>query len=148
MRFFTYVSLPVAQNYKADYQVGMACRARRHLLVRARAHPRGASGAVVSSMVPMPDSKKPPRGPRAGADLHLLSTRERLLPSLDARPRVVMSGDEISALELSDAARRALPYFDGKTTVHDLLEVVGGVDNLFDVLDELVHEGVIALSRR
>jgi hypothetical protein len=93
----------------------------------------------------MSDPKKP--APRV-RDEHLMSTRERLLPSLGARPRVVMTRAEIASLELSDGARHALPYLDGETTVHDLLETFGSEDNLFDALDELVHEGVVLLSRR
>jgi hypothetical protein len=93
------------------------------------------------------EPKKPNRG-AVVTDPHLRSTRDRLLPSLGARPRVIMSEEEIAWLELSDGALRALPHIDGETTVHDLLEVVGGQDNLFDALDELVHEGVVTLSRR
>lgn len=95
----------------------------------------------------MPSSKTPHHGTPRAVDLHNLQTSERLLPALGARPRVVMATDDIVALDLSPQARRAVPYLDGTRTVHELLEAID-VDNLFDVLDELEHEGVIAISRR
>jgi hypothetical protein len=90
----------------------------------------------------MPNLKKP------STEEHLRATSERMLPSLRARPRVILTQTEIDALELSDGARRALPHIDGHTTVHELIEKKHGVENIFDALDELEHEGVIALSRR
>jgi hypothetical protein len=94
----------------------------------------------------MPDPKTPSREPPA--DPQLRSTREQLLPPLTASPRVILSGAEIAELELSDGARRVIPQLDGKRTVHDLLEGMNDGDNLFDLLDELLHEGVIALSKQ
>jgi hypothetical protein len=94
----------------------------------------------------MPDAKPPSR--EHPADPQLRSTREQLLPPLTASPRVILSSAEIAELELSDGARRVIPHLDGKTTVHDLLEGMTAGDNLFDLLDELLHEGVIELSKR
>jgi hypothetical protein len=96
----------------------------------------------------MVDPKKPAGDAPGGTDAQLRSTRERLLPPLTATPRVVLDVAEIAGLDLSDGALRVIPYLDGVRTVNELLEIVSGDDNLFDVLDELVHEGVVELSRR
>ncbi len=70
------------------------------------------------------------------------------MPSLGARPRVVMPKPEIDALDLSDGARSVIALIDGAKTVHELAEATTGVENIFDALDELEHEGVISLARR
>jgi hypothetical protein len=86
-----------------------------------------------------------PRRPPQPADALLRTTSERLVPSLNARPRIVASQADIDALDLSEGARRAIAFIDGKTPVHEIIEMKHGIENIFDALDELEHEGVIAL---
>jgi hypothetical protein len=76
-------------------------------------------------------------------------TSSRRIPPMTARPRVVMSTDDLAWLELSDVATRTLTIIDGSSTVLDLMgtTVVTG-DELFEALDELVREGAVSLSKK
>ncbi len=80
---------------------------------------------------------------------HTATTIEGKMPSLSARPRVVMSEEDMAWLELSESARILLAHLDGETTVHALMEAkLVDVDALFSALEELEREGVIVLASR